>query len=171
MYDLVLGESTSAGDTIFVLLAFLLLLLVLKKFAWKPLMGIMEERERQISKNIDSAENSRIEANRLAVEGKEKMDETRNEALTILNNARENGERIKRDMLEKAKEDAERIKAEAQLDIEMEKQKAIESVKSDVSQLSMEIAAKLIGKELTSEGHAALIDEYIEGLVMTNEIK
>ncbi|ANZ99388.1 MULTISPECIES: F0F1 ATP synthase subunit B [Carnobacterium] len=164
MYDLVLGESTSAGDTIFVLLAFLLLLLVLKKFAWKPLMGIMEERERQISKNIDSAENSRIEANRLAVEGKEKMDETRNEALTILNNARENGERIKRDMLEKAKEDAERIKAEAQLDIEMEKQKAIESVKSDVSQLSMEIAAKLIGKELTSEGHAALIDEYIEGL-------
>ena len=164
MYDLVLGESTSAGDTIFVLLAFLLLLLVLKKFAWKPLMGIMEERERQISKNIDSAENSRIEANRLAVEGKEKMDETRNEALTILNNARENVERIKRDMLEKAKEDAERIKAEAQLDIEMEKQKAIESVKSDVSQLSMEIAAKLIGKELTSEGHAALIDEYIEGL-------
>lgn len=164
MYDLVLGESTSAGDTIFVLLAFLLLLLVLKKFAWKPLMGIMEKRERQISKNIDSAENSRIEANRLAVEGKEKMDETRNEALTILNNARENGERIKRDMLEKAKEDAERIKAEAQLDIEMEKQKAIESVKSDVSQLSMEIAAKLIGKELTSEGHAALIDEYIEGL-------
>ncbi|MCO6018387.1 ATP synthase F0 subunit B [Carnobacterium divergens] len=164
MYDLVLGESTSAGDTIFVLLAFLLLLLVLKKFAWKPLMGIMEERERQISKNIDSAENSRIEANRLAVEGKEKMDETRNEALTILNNARENGERIKRDMLEKAKEDAERIKAEAQLDIEMEKQKAIESVKSDVSQLSMEIAAKLIGKELTGEGHAALIDEYIEGL-------
>ncbi|MFS7255263.1 ATP synthase F0 subunit B [Carnobacterium divergens] len=164
MYDLVLGESTSAGDTIFVLLAFLLLLLVLKKFAWKPLMGIMEERERQISKNIDSAENSRIEANRLAVEGKEKMDETRNEALTILNNARENGERIKRDMLEKAKEDAERIKAEAQLDIEIEKQKAIESVKSDVSQLSMEIAAKLIGKELTSEGHAALIDEYIEGL-------
>ena len=157
MYDLVLGESTSAGDTIFVLLAFLLLLLVLKKFAWKPLMGIMEERERQISKNIDSA-------NRLAVEGKEKMDETRNEALTILNNARENGERIKRDMLEKAKEDAERIKAEAQLDIEIEKQKAIESVKSDVSQLSMEIAAKLIGKELTSEGHAALIDEYIEGL-------
>lgn len=50
MYGLVLGESTSAGDTIFVLVSFLLLLLVLKKFAWKPLMNIMEDREKQIAK-------------------------------------------------------------------------------------------------------------------------
>lgn len=164
MYGLVLGESTSAGDTIFVLVSFLLLLLVLKKFAWKPLMNIMEDREKQIEKNIDSAENSRIEANRLAVESKDSLEATRIEASAIIAKARENGENIQDEMLVKAKAEAERIIVDAKKDIELEKQKAIESVKNDVSHLSIDIATKLIGKELTSEDHAALIDKYIEGL-------
>lgn len=168
--QLVLG-ATTAGDTIVVLVSFLLLMVLLKKFAWKPLMNIMDQREQNIASNIENAEIARNEAERLAAERQEKLDKTRSEAATILSKAKVSAESAEKEMLDAARHEATRLKKDAKKEIENERQMAMASVRGDVSLLSIQIAEKLIGKELTHEGHAELINKYLERLADTNEIK
>ncbi|MGX7395147.1 F0F1 ATP synthase subunit B [Carnobacterium mobile] len=168
--QLVLG-ATTAGDTIVVLVSFLLLMVLLKKFAWKPLMNIMEQREQNIASNIENAEIAKNEAERLAAERQEKLDKTRAEAATVLNKARESAESAEKELLAAARVEASRLKTDAKKEIENERQMALASVRNDVSALSIQIAEKLIGKELTTEGHAELINEYIERLADVDETK
>lgn len=168
--QLVLG-ATTAGDTIVVLVSFLLLMILLKKFAWKPLMSIMEKREQTIASNIENAEIAKNEAERLAAERQEKLDKTRAEAATVLNKAKASAENTEKELLAAAQQEVLRLKMDAKKEIENERQMALASVRHDVSSLSIQIAEKLINKELTNEGHAELIDQYIERLADTNEIK
>ena len=168
--QLVLG-ATTAGDTIVVLVSFLLLMVLLKKFAWKPLMNIMDQREQTIASNIENAEIAKNEAERLAAERQEKLDKTRAEAATVLNKAKISAESAEKELLDAARLEATRLKKDAKKEIENERKMALASVRDEVSMLSIQIAEKLISKELTNEGHAQLIDKYLERLADTNEIK
>lgn len=170
--QLLLGTTASyAAETIVTLVSFVLLMLALKKFAWKPLKAIMDERQKMILANMDHAENAQAEADRLLAEQKKSLEETRNESAIILNQAKEAAERTEKDSLKAAREEVKKMKVKAEKDIELERQQVLSGVKKDVSLLSVQIAEKLLGRELTDERQSELIDKFIERLDDTDGSK
>ena len=157
----VLGTFTW-GDSLIQLLAFIILLALLKKYAWAPLVKLMKDREEHVASEIESAEKARKEANELLQEYKELMKNARVEAQQFIENAKKQGESQYKEIIEQAREEAERIKESARLEIQSEKEKAVHELREQVASLSVMIASKVIEKELSEEDQEALIKEYIE---------
>lgn len=159
---LVLGASLNTGDIVFQLLMFLILLALLKKYAWGPLMGIMQAREEHIANEIEEAEKSRAEAKKLLEEQRSLLKEARTEAQSLIDNAKKQGEVQREEIISLARQEAERVKESAKLEIEQEKEKAVSEIREQVATLSVLIASKIIEKELSVEDQEKLINEYIQ---------
>ncbi|MFA8438354.1 F0F1 ATP synthase subunit B [Bacillaceae bacterium YX66] len=157
-----IGAVVDGGTIIAQLLIFLILLALLRAYAWKPLMGIMKQREEHISSEIETAEKNRAEAERFLAEQQSELKKTREEAQTMIENAKQLGENQGKEIIANAKNEAERIKKEAVAEIEREKEAAINSLKEQVASLSVMIASKVIEKELDEKAQAQLIDEYLK---------
>jgi len=156
------GVHFNGGDIIFQLLMFIILMALLKKVAWGPLMGIMKQREEHIAGEIESAEKSRVEANKLLEEQKALLKEARQEAQNMIENSKKHGENQRQEIMETARQEAERLKETARLEIAQEKENAVAALREQVASLSVMIASKVIEKELTAEDQEKLINEYIE---------
>jgi len=152
----------NTGDILFQLIMFIILLVLLKIFAWKPLMGIMKQREDHISNEIEAAEKSRIEANKLLEEQRSLLKEARQEAQTLIENAKKQGDISREEIITIARGEAERIKEAAKLEIEQQKEKAVAALKEQVASLSVLIASKVIEKELSAADQEKLINDYIQ---------
>jgi len=150
------------GDMFYVLFAFILLLWLLRKFAWGPLMSVMEEREQYVANEIEEAEKSRKEAEVAAKEAAEQLKQTRQEAQAIIEEARNAGIRQEENIIASAREEADRLKEAAKADIENEKEKALQALQDKVASLSVLIASKVIEKELSAQDQEQLISEYIK---------
>jgi F-type H+-transporting ATPase subunit b len=162
--SLVLGaaEHVHYGNIVFQLVMFLILLLLLKKFAWGPLMGIMKQREDHIASEINAAENSRLEAKKLLDEQRDLLKEARQEAQNLMENARKQGDLQREEIVVAARAESERIKEAAKLEIEQQKEKAVAAIREQVASLSVLIASKVIEKELSAQDQDQLINEYIK---------
>ena len=156
------------GDFLFYLIMFIIMLLIVKHFAWGPVTKMMDKRATKISNDIDSAEKARKEAEDLAAKRQTALENSRTEAAGIIDRAKQNGEQQKASIVDAANEEVKTMTANAKKDIQQEKQDALSSVKNDVAELSIEIASKIIQKELTPESQKELVDSYIEGLGKQN---
>ncbi|WP_079711007.1 F0F1 ATP synthase subunit B [Paraliobacillus ryukyuensis] len=152
------------GTIIFSLLSFALLLLLLKRFAWGPLMNKMEERENYIANELDVAEKNRLEAEKASKEANEKLMQTRQEAQSIIEEARKAGTKQEETIIEAARKAANDIKQQAQADIKQEKEQAIQALQDQVASLSVQIATKVIEKEINAEDQERLISDYMKQL-------
>ena len=150
------------GDIGFALLSFAILLVLLKKFAWGPLMATMEKRENHIANEIDVAEKNRAEAEKASKEAAEQLKQTRQEAQQIIEDAKLAGQQQEQNILEAARVAAERIKETAQEDIRQEKEKAVQALQEQVATLSVQIATKVIEKEINAQDQEKLIADYIK---------
>lgn len=160
-----LGAATdglNTGDILFQLVMFLILMALLKKFAWGPLMGIMKQREDHIASEINSAEESRQEAKKLLEEQRSLLKEARTEAQGLIENAKKQAEVQRDEIIVTARSEAERIKESAKLEIEQQKEQAVSAIREQVASLSVLIASKVIEKELSAEDQEKLINEYIQ---------
>ncbi|KIS04249.1 F0F1 ATP synthase subunit B [Paucilactobacillus wasatchensis] len=164
--QVVLAQSNSLyiGDMLFYILAFVVLMLVIKKFAWKPIVKMMQDREKKVASDIDDAERSRKEANQLAQKRQVELQNSRQEAVGIIKDAKQDGETRRTQIVETAQNDAQVLKETAQKDAQQARQDALKGAQNDLANLSVDIASKIIGKELNAVDHKALIDSYIEGL-------
>lgn len=162
----VLAESNSlyVGDMIFYIVSLVILMLLVKKFAWGPVVKMMQDRADKIANDIDSAETSREEATKLAEQRESELQNSRSEAATIVGNAKQSGESQRTQIITKAQNEAQALKENGQHDAEQAREDALKSAKDDVANLSIEIASKIIHKELSASDQKALIDSYIEGL-------
>ena len=160
----VLGASAgfNGGDIVFQLVMFIILLALLKKFAWAPLMGIMQQREDHIANEINAAEKSRAEANKLIEETRAELKQARQEAQTMIENAKKIGEDQKEQIISAARTEAERLKESAKMEIEQQKEQAMSALREQVASLSVLIASKVIEKELTPADQEKLINDYIQ---------
>ena len=154
-------NGLNLGDIIATVTMFLLLMLLLKKFAWGPLMGIMDQRAELIATEIEAAEKSRLESQSLLEEQRNLLKEARNDAQAIVENAREQGETQREDIVIAARNEVARLKEEAALEIASEKEKAVAAVREEFVSLSILAASKVLGKELSEEDNRALIEETI----------
>lgn len=155
------GGGFLVGDMLFQLVMFIILLVLLKIFAWKPIMGIMKKREQYIADEIDQAEQSNAEARKLAEEQREILKNSRQEIQTMMEEARKTADEKKEEIIATARNEAQRLKESAKREIELEKEQAMDSVREQVASLSVLIASKVIEKELSEDDQEQLIKQYI----------
>lgn len=165
---LVLGAAETAhtgingGDIVLQLVIFLVLLLLLKKFAWGPLMGIMKQREEFVKSEIEAAEQSRKDATSVLEEQRALLKEARVEAQSLMEKAKAQGDAQREIIISDAKKEAERLKSSALVEIEQQKEKAVAAIRDQVSSLSVLIASKVIEKEINEKDQEKLINDYIQ---------
>lgn len=159
-----LGAATTIpyGTIIYQLVLFFILLALLRKYAFGPLMGIMKQREEHIASEIEAAEKNNAEAKKLVEEQRAFMKQSRVEAQELIEKARKQAEEQKDGIIVAAKAEAESIKEAAVKDIQREKEQAIAALQAQVAVLSVQIASKVIQKELKEEDQASLIRDYIK---------
>ena len=156
--------STIIGDFILIAGSFLLLIFLVKKYAWGNISSILDERAEKISSDIDGAEEARKKAEELASKRKAELAGSRTEAKTIIENAKGTAEKSKADILAEAKLEAGRLKEKANQEIAQNKAEALQSVKGEVADLTVSLAGKIISQNLDSHAHKELIDQYIDQL-------
>ena len=156
--------STIIGDFILIAGSFLLLIFLVKKYAWGNISSILDERAEKISSDIDGAEEARKKAEELASKREAELAGSRTEAKTIIENAKGTAEKSKADILAEAKLEAGRLKEKANQEIAQNKAEALQSVKGDVADLTISLAGKIISQNLDSQAHKELIDQYIDQL-------
>lgn len=157
------GQSM-LSTILFVTVSFLVLLLALKKFAWGPVVNMMQERQDKIANDIDDAEKSKLEADKLNKQKELELKQSRTEAQRIIAQAKETAENNAHGILIEAQEHATRIKKQAQEDLRIERERMIDEAKKEVADLSVSIASKILKKELSASTHQDLIQASIEKL-------
>ena len=155
------AEFLNGGDIIATLVVFLVLLFLLRKFAWGPLMGIMQQREDLIASEIATAENSRQESAKLLEEQRSLLKESRIQAQEIVENAKKQGEVSRQDIIATARAEAGRMKDSAVQEIANERDQALSAVREEVVALSMLAASRVLNKEISEEDNRQLINETI----------
>ncbi|KRM43398.1 F0F1 ATP synthase subunit B [Lentilactobacillus parafarraginis] len=160
----VVGAQLYTGDMLFVMISFLILMYLIKLVAWKPITKMMQNRSDKIANDIDSAKNSRDKAAELAQKRQAELDKTREDASAIMNTAKQNGQKQREQIVEDARNEASNLKSSAEKDIEQQRQEALANSRKDVASLSIEIASKIISKELNEDDQKELVNSYIEGL-------
>jgi len=150
------------GLFVWTIITFLILLTLLSKFAWKPLLNALEKREDEITNSLENAEKARKELERLTSEGDEIIAQARSEAQAIVSEGKKAADQLKESTLLKAKEEAVTNLEQAKEQIQVEKDKAIAEIKGEVVGLSLSIAEKLVKKNLNEEDNKSLINESLK---------
>jgi F-type H+-transporting ATPase subunit b len=157
--------TPGTGLIIWQAIIFILLVLFLSKFAWKPILGSLKEREESIQSALDTAEKARAEMAKLTADNEKLLKEAREERDRMLKEAREVANRLKDEAQNDAKKAADKIITDARAAINVEKEAALRDVKAQVAMFSLEIAEKLMKKNLSSDKEQkTLIEGYIKDL-------
>ncbi len=157
------------GLFIWTIVTFLILLWLLTKFAWKPLLGMLQKREDTIRQSLDDAEKARDELAKLQEKSEQLIAEARTEAQNIVAEGKAAGEKLKTETMDNARQQADVLLKNAEQQIQAETEKAITEIKKEVVDLSLEVAGKLIRKNLTKADNQALIDETVNKIQKRNE--
>jgi len=156
--NIVAPESLILWTTII----FLLLLFVLRKFAWKPILGAVRGRETSINDALAAAEKAKLEMQNMHADNEKLLQEARAERELMMKEAREIKTKMVSDAKEEAKSEANKMIAQAQAAIESEKKSAIAELKQQVASLSVEIAEKVVKHELSDkEKQLQLVDQML----------
>jgi F-type H+-transporting ATPase subunit b len=149
-------------------LLFIALLLLLRKFAWKPILNAVNEREEGIREALTSAENARKEMQNLNADNEKLVKQARAERDAMMKDAREIKESMLTEAKDEAKVEAGKIIASAQATIQSEKQAAIAEIKSQVAELSIGIAEKVVKKELANDkDQSQLIEQLLKEVTIS----
>ena len=152
------------GLFIWTILTFVLLLAILAKFAWKPLLLMLDERQKSIEDSLLSAEKARKELEGINEESEAILTKARNDAQVIVSDSKSVAEKLKEDIVSKAKSEADGQLEKAKNQIGAEKDKALLEIRQEVVELSIEVAEKIIKKTVSKEDNAKIIDESLSNL-------
>ncbi|HDI0162992.1 TPA: F0F1 ATP synthase subunit B [Staphylococcus aureus] len=150
------------GTVIVQVLTFIVLLALLKKFAWGPLKDVMDKRERDINRDIDDAEQAKLNAQKLEEENKQKLKETQEEVQKILEDAKVQARQQQEQIIHEANVRANGMIETAQSEINSQKERAIADINNQVSELSVLIASKVLRKEISEQDQKVLVDKYLK---------
>ena len=135
---------------------------LIKKFLFKRVQVILDKRRELAEEDLRKARVSRDEAERLRTEYESNMEQAREKATQIIDLAQKNATQKSDEIIREASQEAVAMKARAEADIALERRKAVNEVKNEIGSMAMEIAGKVIEREVSEQDHAKLIDEFIE---------
>lgn len=154
------------GLFVWTLIAFIFVLVILRKAAWKPILKTLNERETGIAESIAAAERVKKEMGQMQAENEKLMAQAREERSQMLKEAKETKDRIVTEAKDQAKAEANKIIADATLQIQQQKMAAMTEVKNEIGNLAVEVAEKIIRKQLSSadaqNNYASLLAEEIK---------
>lgn len=149
------------NQLIYSTVAFFILLFLLSRFAFPPILNVLDKRAQTIRESLEKAEETRAEAEKLLSDYREQLSQARSEAQQIIGQGRILGENMKKDMAEKANREARSMIDRAQTEISLEKEKALAELRNRIADLSIELASQVTQKSLDRKDHVRLIEDYL----------
>jgi len=146
------------------IVVFVLFAWVLGKFAWGPLLKIVDEREKTIRDQVDSAQQAAADAKDLLVQHQEMLKGAGREREEILQKAVKEAEQVRTDLVTKARADADQVVSKAREQMQREKDLAIAELRAQVADIAVEAASRIVKSSLTEEAQRQLVDDYIKEL-------
>ena len=146
----------------FTLVNMILTYLILKKFLFKPVQKMIKDRQDEIDGLFLDAENAKSEAEALKSDYEGKLQTAKETSAEMIRSATATANKTGEEIIRSAKADAQALKEKAARDIELEKKKALNEMKDDISSIALDIASKVVQKEINAQDQQAFIDEFIE---------
>ena len=156
--------SVNIWNILISLLNLLILFLILKKFLFKPVRKALAERQNQVDSMYGEAEKSRTEADGMKQQYEQKMASVREEADGLLRAAARNAQQKSDAMLAETTSHLNFIKQKAEEDIAQEKKQMLREVQGEISQMAVDIATKIVGREINADDHRQLVDDFIRNV-------
>ncbi|MGH7448890.1 MAG: F0F1 ATP synthase subunit B [Longimicrobiales bacterium] len=154
----------NAGVAFWTLIIFILLSVVLAKFAFPPILGYAAAREQRIQDALDEARRQREESEQLLEQQRQELLNARQEAQALIAEGKQAAEGVRDDMLKRAKAEQEELVTRARQDIERDRQKAIESLRREAVDLALAAAGKLVGQRMDGAEDRRLVVEYLKSV-------
>ena len=152
----------NVGNAVWTLVIFVLVVVVLGKFAWGPILTLLQDREEFIHKSLSDAKRERLDAEAKLKEVADRLQASHAEAAALVDQARRDAERLRGELREKAKAEAETILQNARRQIELETQRALQQIRHEAVDLSVMIASKIIQRNLSKEDNERLINDALK---------
>jgi F-type H+-transporting ATPase subunit b len=150
------------GLFIWTIATFLVLVVLLAKFAWRPLLDALERRRAEIARALDDAQKARQELERLHQENAKMMAAARAEAEAIVSRSRADAEALREELKQKSKAEAAAIVKNAEAQIQMETARALQQIRQEAVDLSVTIASKILQRSVSKEDNERLIEETLK---------
>lgn len=157
------------GNAIWTLVIFVVLIVVLGKFAWGPMLGALQQRENFIRHSLEQAKDDRESAEKLLKEYSVKLEEAHAEAKKVVEEGRGAGEKIRLRLEDEARQESEKMVGRARREIEMAKQSAVKDLYAESAHLATELASRIVKRELTPSDHERLIAESLDELAQLDK--
>jgi F-type H+-transporting ATPase subunit b len=149
------------GLYIWTIVTFLVLLALLARFAWRPLLDALEQRQEVIRKSLDEARQAKEELQRLHAESAKILAEARSEAAGIMSSTRADAARFADEMKQKARADADALVKHAQREIDSQTARAVQSIRREAIDLSVAVASKILRRDISAADNERLVDDTI----------
>jgi F-type H+-transporting ATPase subunit b len=150
------------GLIIWTIITFIVLLVVLRKVAWGPILTALEQREHTIRNSLEEAQRARQEAEQLLAQHQQTLTDANREVGRLLEQGREEAERLRLSLTEQARAEAQRLTETAQREIVREKQLAMQELKNTAADLALAAAGHLLNAAMTSADHRRLVTEFLD---------
>jgi len=156
------------GLFLWTIITFLVLLTLLAKFAWGPLLQMLDSRQQAIRKALDDAQQAKKELERLEQESAQIVRKARADAEAVMSQSRADAERLREDMRQKARSEADGIVRNAERQIQLETARALQQIRAEAVDLSVMIASKIIQRNLSKDDNERLIDDALRQVEARN---
>jgi F-type H+-transporting ATPase subunit b len=157
------------GLYVWVSVAFLAVFILLGKKVFPKLEETLADREHRIKESLETAEETKRQAEKLLEDYRKRVSEVREEANKMIEEGRQTADALRKELVEKAETEARAIVAKAQQQLAGERERVIGQLESQLAQWSTEIAKRIIGKELTPDGHRDLVEQFIREVERQSE--
>jgi F-type H+-transporting ATPase subunit b len=155
------------GLMVWTIIIFLLLVVLLRKLAWKPIVGALDERTKHIKDSLEKAEAAQRAAENARAEYESMMAKASKEAQELIARGRKAAEATRDEIVAKAQSESEQLRQRTIKEIDLARQKALEEIKHTAAQLSVDIAGKIIGRSLVAKDHQDLIRQALHEMQFT----
>jgi len=150
------------GLLIWTIITFILLVFVLRKVAWNPLLTALEQRESTIRESLEESQRARQEAQALLEQNQRQLAEANQQSARIIEQGREEAERVKASIIEQSRQEGQRMVEDARRQIAQERQAAIQDLKSTAADLALQATQRLLSTSVTHEDHRRLVTEFLD---------
>jgi F-type H+-transporting ATPase subunit b len=152
------------GLVAWTIITFVLLVITLRAFAWKPLLHALQQREEHVRMSLERAEHAKQEAERILEENRKQLAQADAEAQRVLSEGRALGEKLKNEMVEQANQQSRKMIEQAKQEIERDKELALSQLRSEVANLAVKAAEKILDETLDEQRHKKIVDSYLRDL-------
>ncbi|MHC4942647.1 MAG: F0F1 ATP synthase subunit B [Planctomycetota bacterium] len=143
-------------------ITFLVTLVILTKFCWRPILNSAREREERIANDIKSAQSARTEAEEMLQRYQSQLENARQEVSQLIDEGRTSAEKLKKEILEKANQESEAARNRANKEIELARDQALEQIRTEAIDLSITVASRILERSLDDDDHRKLAKDILE---------